>query len=204
VGRPEIFCWVFSGRTPRSLRLFVGQLLVSAVKRRTSSRWSRQNSSSPRQGLCFTVFPRAWDAGDGGEADGDSAAELQFQGLAVFGGDGGKSLLAGRVPGTDEAAQRPPGLLGPASARVVLGVVLHVAVTKLGSGGVQSWAGDINAILREAHRALETARVRGDTALDQKMIDDLRERYDTAVKSGMIHNRLRDWDHRRNRPYPQT
>jgi hypothetical protein len=32
------------------------------------------------------------------------------------------------------------------------------AVTKLGPGGLQSWAGDIIAILREAHQAVETAR----------------------------------------------
>jgi len=61
-------------------------------------------------------------------------------------------------------------------------------------GGVQNWAGDIITILREAHRAVEDARARGDTALDQKMLDDLLERYDSAVKSGIIHNRLRDWD----------
>jgi hypothetical protein len=30
VSRPEIFCWVFTGRTPRSLMLFVGQILVSS------------------------------------------------------------------------------------------------------------------------------------------------------------------------------
>ena len=68
------------------------------------------------------------------------------------------------------------------------------AVMKLGPGGVQDWAGDIIAILREAHRAVGGARARGDTTLDQQVLDDLRERYDTAVRSGMIHNRLRDWD----------
>jgi len=67
------------------------------------------------------------------------------------------------------------------------------AVQKLGPGGVQDWAGDIIAILGEAHRAVEDARARGSTALDQQVLDDLRERYDTAVKSGIIHNRLRDW-----------
>ncbi len=36
------------------------------------------------------------------------------------------------------------------------------AVTKLGPGGAQSWAGDIITILREAHRAVEEARARGD------------------------------------------
>ncbi len=68
------------------------------------------------------------------------------------------------------------------------------AVQKLGPGSVQNWAGDIIAILGEAHRAVEDARARGSTALDQAVLDDLRERYDTAVRSGIIHNRLRDWD----------
>jgi len=68
------------------------------------------------------------------------------------------------------------------------------AVQKLGPGGAQNWAGDIIAILRDAHRAVEDARARGSTALDRQVLDDLRERYDTAVKSGIIHNRLRDWD----------
>jgi transposase len=34
------------------------------------------------------------------------------------------------------------------------------AVMKLGPGGVQSWAGDIIAVLRDAHRAVEDARAR--------------------------------------------
>ena len=68
------------------------------------------------------------------------------------------------------------------------------AVMKLGPGGVQNWAGDIITVLGEAHRAVEDARARGSTALDQQVLDDLRERYDTAIRSGMIHNRLRDWD----------
>ena len=38
------------------------------------------------------------------------------------------------------------------------------AVTKLGPGGVQNWAGDIIAVLRDAHAAVEAARARGDTA----------------------------------------
>jgi len=73
------------------------------------------------------------------------------------------------------------------------------AVEKLGPGGVQNWAGDIITILQEAHRAVEDARARGSTALDQQVLDDLRERYDTAVRSGIIHNRLRDW-HDGNHP----
>jgi transposase len=68
------------------------------------------------------------------------------------------------------------------------------AVVKLGPGGVQSWAADVIAVLRDAHAAVGAARARGDTALDQKALGDLRERYDTAARSGIIHNRLRDWD----------
>ena len=68
------------------------------------------------------------------------------------------------------------------------------AVTKLGPGGLQSWARDIITILREAHQAVEEARARGDTSLDPQLLDNLRERYDQAVRTGIIHNRLRDWD----------
>ena len=73
-------------------------------------------------------------------------------------------------------------------------------VQKLGPGGVQNWAADVIAILRDAHQAVEAARARGDTALDQQALDNLRERYDTAVASGIIHNRLRDWDGGGNHP----
>jgi transposase len=68
------------------------------------------------------------------------------------------------------------------------------AVQKLGPGGVQNWAADIITVLGHAHRAVEEARARGSTALDPQALAGLRERYDTAVRSGMIHNRLRDWD----------
>jgi Transposase IS66 family len=67
------------------------------------------------------------------------------------------------------------------------------AVIKLGPGGLQSWAGDIIAILREAHQAVQDARARGSTALDADMLDNLRQRYDEAAAFGIIHNRLRGW-----------
>ena len=73
------------------------------------------------------------------------------------------------------------------------------AVTKLGPGGLQSWAGDIIAILREAHQAVEDARARGSTALGADLLDKLRQRYDEAAAFGIIHNRLRDW-HEGNHP----
>lgn len=67
-------------------------------------------------------------------------------------------------------------------------------VSKLGPGNLQDWAQDIIAVLRDAHRAVEDARARGDTALDQQVLDGLLERYDTAAEFGRIHNRLRAWD----------
>ena len=73
------------------------------------------------------------------------------------------------------------------------------AVTKLGPGGVQNRAGNVITILRDAHAAVEDARARGSTALDQQVLDDLLERCDTAVRSGNIHNRCRDW-HEGNHP----
>jgi transposase len=68
------------------------------------------------------------------------------------------------------------------------------AVQELGPGGVQNWAGNIIALLGEAHRAVEDARARGSTALDPQVLAGLRERYDQAAESGRIRNRLRDWD----------
>ena len=73
------------------------------------------------------------------------------------------------------------------------------AVTKLGPGDLQSWAGDIIAILREAHQGVEDARARGSTALGADLLGKLRERYDNAVAFGITHNRLRDW-HEGNHP----
>jgi hypothetical protein len=69
------------------------------------------------------------------------------------------------------------------------------AVTKLGPGGLQSWAGDVIEILREAHQAVEEARARGSTALNAELLDKLRQRYDEAAAFGITHNRHRDWHH---------
>jgi transposase len=73
------------------------------------------------------------------------------------------------------------------------------AVTRLGPGGLQSWAGDIIAVLREAHQAVQEARARGSTALDLEVLARLRQRYDEAAAFGITHNRLRDW-HEGNHP----
>jgi transposase len=73
------------------------------------------------------------------------------------------------------------------------------AVTKLGPGSLQSWAVDVIEILREAHRAVEEARARGDPAADAQLLAKLRQRYDEAAAFGITHNRHRDW-HDGNHP----
>ena len=63
---------------------------------------------------------------------------------------------------------------------------------KLGPGN-SGGGGDIIAILREAHQAIQDARARGSTALGADLLDKLRQRYDEAAAFGITHNRLRDW-----------
>jgi hypothetical protein len=72
------------------------------------------------------------------------------------------------------------------------------AVTKLGPGGLQSWAADVIEILREAHRLTQQARARGEP-IDQQLLAQLRQRYDKAITFGITHNRHRDW-HDGNHP----
>lgn len=103
-----------------------------------------------------------------------------FTGHLITDGYTGYQHLLSRIAGIQQCAQH---------------VIRRArAVQKLGPGGAQDWAGDIIAILGQAHRAVEDARARGSTELDPQVLDGLRERYDQAVKSGNIHNRLRDWD----------
>jgi transposase len=104
----------------------------------------------------------------------------RFTGYLITDGYAGYQHLLGRLAGIQQCA-----------AHVIRRCR---AVTKLGPGSLQDWAGDIITILREAHEAVTAARARGDTALDQQVLDELRERYDTAAAFGMTHNRLRDWD----------
>jgi hypothetical protein len=49
-------------------------------------------------------------------------------------------------------------------------------------------AADVIEILREARRLTGEARARGDPP-DAEQLDKLRQRYDEAVASGIIHNR---------------
>ena len=118
---------------------------------------------------------------------GDVAAGIPaaFTGLLMTDGYTGYQHLLTRLAGIQQCCQH---------------VIRRCrAVIKLGPGSLQSWAGDIIAILREAHQAVEDARARGDTALDAEVLDKLRQRYDEAAAFGIIHNRLRDW-HEGNHP----
>lgn len=73
-------------------------------------------------------------------------------------------------------------------------------VAKLGPGTLQSWwTGEVTAALTDAHTQVQAAKAAGRTALDQDRLTQLRERYDKAVDSGIIHNRHRDW-HDGNHP----
>jgi len=75
------------------------------------------------------------------------------------------------------------------------------AVAKLGPGTLQpSWTGKATAALTEAHAEVEAAKARRQTAVDPDRLAELRERYDQAVDTGIIHNRHRDWDGEGNHP----
>ena len=73
-------------------------------------------------------------------------------------------------------------------------------VSKLGPGGLQSWAKKVTDVLKEAHTAVEAAKARGEDALDPGLLAGLRACYDATVEFGIIHNRLRDWDGDGNHP----
>ncbi len=128
-----------------------------------------------------------WLQALGSRRKGDIAAGLPaaFTGYLMTDGYTGYQHLLSRLAGIQQCA-----------AHVIRRCR---AVTKLGPGGLQSWAGDIITILREAHQAVEEARARGDTAPDPEQLDKLRQRYDEAAAFGITHNRLRDW-HEGNHP----
>jgi Transposase IS66 family len=123
-----------------------------------------------------------WLQALGSRRKGDVAAGIPaaFTGLLMTDGYTGYQHLLSRLAGIQQCCQH---------------IIRRCrAVVKLGPGGLQSWAGDIIAILREAHQAVEDARARGSTAVGADLLEELRERYDDAVAFGITHNRLRDWD----------
>ena len=128
-----------------------------------------------------------WLQALGSRRKGDVAAGIPaaFTGLLITDGYTGYQHLLTRLAGIQQCCQH---------------IIRRCrAVIKLGPGGLQSWAGEIIAVLREAHQAVEDARARGSTAIGADQLDKLRERYDQAAASGITHNRLRDW-HEGNHP----
>ena len=84
--------------------------------------------------MLFRGVLRPGDAGHGGEADGDGAAELPLKWLAEAGGDLVQAGVAGLVAGVDQAAQGLLRLAGPDRARVGFRAVLQVTQQVLGAG----------------------------------------------------------------------
>jgi len=75
------------------------------------------------------------------------------------------------------------------------------AVAKLGPGSLQSsWTGEVTTALTDAHTEVQAARARGEPGLDTDRLAELRQRYDRAVDTGIIHNRHHDWDGDGNHP----
>lgn len=73
-------------------------------------------------------------------------------------------------------------------------------VAKLGPGTLQShWTGQVTDALTDAHTAVQDAKADQQITLDPELLAELRERYDKAVDSGIVHNRHRDW-HDGNHP----
>jgi transposase len=123
-----------------------------------------------------------WLTALGSRRKGDVGAGIPaaFTGLLMTDGYTGYQHLLSRLAGIQQCCQH---------------IIRRCrAVIKLGPGGLQSWAGDVIAVLREAHQAVQEARARGDTGLDPQLLEKLRGRYDEAAAFGIIHNRLRDWD----------
>ncbi|WP_432978313.1 IS66 family transposase [Dactylosporangium sp. CA-233914] len=74
------------------------------------------------------------------------------------------------------------------------------AVAKIGPGTLQShWTGQVTDALTTAHTTVQEAKASHHNALDPDLLARLRERYDKAVDSGIVHNRHRDW-HDGNHP----
>ena len=109
-----------------------------------------------------------------------AAVPVSFTGYLITDGYTGYQHLLSRLAGIQQCA-----------AHVIR---RYRAVTRLGPGSLQSWVADVITVLRDARAAVEKARARGGTALDQQVLDDLLQRYDTAAAFGRTHNRLRDWD----------
>lgn len=104
----------------------------------------------------------------------------------------------GQTDGDNEVA--PGGLLAGLQQCCQHVIRRCRGVAKLGPGRLQSWATKVSKVLGEAHDQVTAAKSDGATALAPHVLARLRDRYDTAVTSGIVHNRHRDWDGDGNHP----
>jgi transposase len=101
-----------------------------------------------------------------------------FTGFLIVDGYSACQQLAGQLKGIQQCCQH---------------VIRRCrAVAKLGPGSLQSWAGDVITVLREAQQAVQDALARGQPALDAGLLAGLRQRYDEAAAFGITRNRHRD------------
>jgi len=118
--------------------------------------------------------------------DGYGAYQRLLPDPAADPGDGCGETVGGQVDQT-VGQGAPTGLLAG-----IQQCCQHISrrckqVAKLGPGGLQSWAPKIVKALGEAHANVAAARADGHTALDPKVLADLRARYDDAVALGIVH-----------------
>ena len=90
---PEIFCWVFSGRTPRSLMLLVGHTRVSSEPQHVVLAGMAE-LQQVAAGCWAVVFFGPGDAGHVGQAGKDRVTELADQRVPHVHGNLGPALLA--------------------------------------------------------------------------------------------------------------
>lgn len=129
------------------------------------------------------------------------ASLMTFTGYLIVDGYGAYLKLLPCTREHDHQKQEcPPGLLAGLQQCCQHVIRRCRSVTKLGPGTLQSWATTVRTVLCEAHEHADAARDRGQTELDPEILTALRERYDKAVTSGIIHNRHRDWDGGGNHP----
>jgi hypothetical protein len=126
VSRPEIFCSVFSGRMPRSEMLLAGHTPgVSGEPEYVGLPVAAEFQQFPA-GVLGGGALGAGDAGHVGEPGQHRVPELAGERVAYVRRDLGQALVAGGVPGADQASQRPLRLPWPDRFRPALGRVLEV------------------------------------------------------------------------------
>jgi hypothetical protein len=140
----------------------------------------------------------------------DVIASLRtFTGYLIVDGYGAYQKLLPQPDGQPDDQAWPDDAADPVRAGGMLAGIQqccqHVmrrcrGVGRLGPGLLKGWASKVAHVFADAHDEVETARSRGENSLDARILATLRERNDTAVTSGIVHNRHRDCDGGGNHP----